>query len=220
MARKTLSTPPGTVAPPAKVPRMPPLPRKRRPGMLAFALVVVIGGAIAAGQGVLEFTDREPVVVMARDVPVGQQITRADLTTAMIGAESGVLLTPAREMKSVVDKVAAVSLTRGMLITSGAITESVNPTTGHQLVPVAVRPSKLPARGLKPGDLVLVIPAQENTTPDPKAKWIAAVVDKVKAPDTDGLAVVDLLVNEADGPLLAQQATGGHVALVLSPRGQ
>ncbi|MFI6326531.1 SAF domain-containing protein [Nonomuraea sp. NPDC050556] len=210
MARETLS------APPVQVPKLPPQPRQRRRGLLLFGVIVVAGGGVLAYHTVNELSDRTQVVVMSRDVPVGQSITVNDVTTTMVGAEDLVATVPGRELPRLIGMRAAVDLVSGMLVQRKLVTDQLVPLGDQQLVPIAVKPSRLPARGLRPGDFVLVVSTPD--TPTAKPPKIEGVVDQAKGPDTDGLMVVDLIVKNMDGPTLAALAAEGRVALVLNPR--
>ncbi|MCP2337517.1 SAF domain-containing protein [Actinomadura rupiterrae] len=198
--------------------------------MIAVGALVMAGGALISSQAALRLSDRQPVVVMARDVPVGQQISAADLTTVDAGVESPVAAIPAEQESRVVGGFAAVDLRRGTMIPPTAVTRDLRPSAGEDLVPVAMKQSRLPARGLAPGDRVIVVATADGGGDAPNGKvsaqtpppgQVSATVDRVTGtPDADGQIVVDLLVPSADGPQLAQHAADGKVALVLASRGQ
>ncbi|MGP3921314.1 SAF domain-containing protein [Nonomuraea sp. 10N515B] len=206
-------------APPVQIPKLPPQPRQRRRGLLLFGVLVVAGGGVLAFHTVNGLSDRTQVVVMAQDVPVGQAITTNDVTTTMVGAEDLVATVPGRELGRIVGMRAAADLMSGMLVQSRLVTDQFAPIGDQQLVPLALKPSRLPARGLKPGDPVLVVFTPDvQTVPVTKAPKIEGIVDQAKGPDTDGLVVVDLIVKNTDGAALAALAAEGRVALVLNPR--
>lgn len=218
MSRKTLP-PPGD-APPVKVRPLPEQPRKRRAGMAVITVALLAAGGAATFYTVRQLDQRSSVVVMVRDVPVGQQISADDLATTMVNTDQTVATVRGTELRNVVGRQASVDLMRGMLLMDRAVTERITPVSGQELVPIALKPSRLPARGLRPGDVVRVVPSEDSQaeaaakTPRP-----TAVVDKVKAMDTDGLVVVDLLVNDADADVVASQASRGQLVLVLRPKG-
>ncbi|WP_327591317.1 SAF domain-containing protein (plasmid) [Nonomuraea sp. NBC_00507] len=203
---------------------LPPLPRQRRRGLLALAVLLIVLGGLGALYLVTTLTDRTPVIVMARDVPVGQMFTEQDLTTAMLAADDTVAHMPGNQMGQVVGKVAAVDLAAGTLLPPTAVTTAQSPTAGQHLVALAVKPSQVPARGLRPGDQVVVVltPAEEQQPSGANGaapRSIPAVVSQVAGPNTDGFMVIDLVVREDDGPRLAVAAAGGHIALNVTPRG-
>ncbi|MEW9532869.1 SAF domain-containing protein [Microbispora sp. NPDC049125] len=173
-------------------------------------------------QTVTGMSDRVPVLVMTRGVALGQQLTASDVSTTTVGVDDLVTTVPAEELRRVIGMRAAADLVAGMLVQPKLVTDQLSPLGDQQLVPVAVKPSRLPARGLRPGDPILVIATPESQ-PVPTAKTTArtaveALVDQVKGPDTDGLMVVDLIVNRTEGPELATLAADGQVAMVLNPR--
>lgn len=226
MVRKPIPAPPqhaeNGVAPPVQVPKLTPQPRQRRRGLLLLGVLVVAGGGVISYQTITGLSNRVPVLVMTHDVAPGQELTANDVTTTTVGADDLVSTVPARDLPRVIGKRAATGLVAGMLVQPRLLTDQVVPMVGQQLVPVAVKPSRLPARGLHPGDAILVLATPENQA-IPGARpagrpVIDAVVDQVKGPDTDGLMVVDLIVSSSRGTELAGLAASGQVALVLNPR--
>ncbi|KAA9378958.1 hypothetical protein F5972_12045 [Microbispora cellulosiformans] len=226
MVRNHMSSPPqhagNGVAPPAQVPKLTPQPRQRRRGLLLLGVLVVAGGGVISYQTITGLSARVPVLVMTHDVAPGRQLTADNVTTTTVGVDNLVPTIPARDLPSVIGKRAATDLVAGMLVQPRLLTDQVVPVVGQQLVPVAVKPSRLPARGLRPGDAILVLATPENqAVPASRANArpvIDAVVDQVKGPDTDGLMVVDLIVSNSRGAELASLAASGQVALVLNPR--
>lgn len=202
--------------------KAPALPRRRRPAM--FLLVVVfIGLGVLAGQyAYAQLDKRSSVVVVARDVPIGQVIGQDDLAAVRIAADPMVATVPAGRLSEMVGRVAAVDLVAGTLLADGHTTDAMTPGPGQQLVPLALKPGQLPARGLRAGDHVLV--AAEPTDPGQATagtatKDIPATVDRVSEADPEGTRVVDLLVGPGVGGLIAREAMRGHIALILTSRG-
>ncbi|WP_433501702.1 SAF domain-containing protein (plasmid) [Sphaerimonospora sp. CA-214678] len=202
--------------------KAPALPRRRRPAM--FLLVVVfIGLGVLAGQyAYAQLDERSSVVVVARDVPIGQVIGQDDLAAVRIAADPMVATVPAGRLSEMVGRVAAVDLMTGTLLADGHTTDAMTPGPGQQLVPLALKPGQLPARGLRAGDHVLV--AAEPTDPGQATagtatKDIPATVDQVSEADPEGTRVVDLLVGPGVGGLIAREAMRGRIALILTSRG-
>jgi hypothetical protein len=207
---------------------LPPLPRHRRRRMLVFGLLLIVVGALAAAYLYTGIGDRVSVVVVTRDVPIGTQIDASDVATTRIAADPDVALIPGRQLRQVVGRLAAVDLRKGTLLAPSQVTTTLNPRPGQQVVPVALKVAQLPARGLSPGDQVLVIAtpgdqAQDQATtgsgPGPLTQDTAATVDQVSSPDADGNVRVDLVVDARVGPAIAKQASTGRLAVVLTSRG-
>jgi hypothetical protein len=198
------------------------LPRKRRPGMIALA-AALIGAGILASAALYQREDHQvPVVMVTAPVPVGSVITAADVGTTTVAAGPGLQTIPARQLSQVVGLVAATTLRAGTLLAPSELTGKLPPGPGQDLVPVAIKPSGLPASGLAPGEQVLVVPtpATSGSGAAPVlTSPVAAVVEAVDAvPDQDGFDVVDLIVVSSEGPPVAEQAATGQVALVVTGR--
>jgi hypothetical protein len=202
------------------------LPRRRRPGMIALA-VALVGAGILASTAVYSATNRTvPVLVAEANVPAGALIKAGDLGTASVSAGRGVQVIPASQTRQVVGQVAGTALHPGMLLTTAELATSRPPGYGQVLVPLPVRPSALPASGLQAGDHVLVVatpgaqgqPGSTIAAPVLRVP-VAGVVEAVStAVNSDGFAIVDVLVPAGSGASLAAQASTGEFALIVTKR--
>ncbi|WP_329242881.1 SAF domain-containing protein [Actinoallomurus sp. NBC_01490] len=206
---------------------LPPLPRQRRRRMLVLGVLLVLAGALAAGYLYTGMGDRVAVIVVARDVPVGTQLSAADVATTRVAVDGSVTVIPGRQLRQVVGRYAAVGLRKGTLLAASQLTGAVSPRPGQQVVPVAVKLDQLPARGLQPGDQVLVIatPGQDSQdqgasggSSPPLTQNTPASVDGVSSPDADGDVRVDLVVDAQVGPAVVQQASMGRIGFVITSR--
>ncbi len=194
------------------------LPRRRRPAMIALAFALVGAGILASAALYQRQNHQVPVLLVTSPVPIGAVITAGDLGTASVAAGPGIQDIPARQLGQVVGLVAATSLRPGTLLAPSELTSSQSPAAGQVLVPVAVKPSMLPATGLAPGDHVEVV-ATQGSAPAVLTAPAAGVVEAVTAtPAQDGSDVVDLLVASKSGAALAQQAATGQIALIITYR--
>ncbi|HEY1325176.1 MAG TPA: SAF domain-containing protein [Streptosporangiaceae bacterium] len=196
--------------------------------MLVLGLLLMVVGALATGYLFTGMSDRTAVVVVTRNVPVGTQITAADIATTRVATDSGVAVIPGRQLDQVIGRFASVDLRKGTLLAPSEVTNQLAPRPGEQVVPVAVKVGQLPARGLRPGDQVLVIATpsqqgQDETTSGngaaPLGQDTPATVDQVSSPDADGAVRVDLVVDASAGPAIARQASTGRLGFILTPRG-
>ena len=201
------------------------LPRRRRPGMIALAVALIGAGILASAALYHRENHQVPVLVVTAPVPVGAVITSGDVATTTVAAGPGIKVIPAGQLSQVVGLVAATSLQPGTLLSPSELTGKLSPAPGQELVPVAVKPTGLPASGLVPGDQVLVVATSGATggsgagAPPVLVHPVPAAVAAVNAvTDQDGFDVVDLLVASGDGPPLAEQAATGQVALVVTSR--
>jgi hypothetical protein len=200
------------------------LARQRRPVRIIGSAIFVGTAALANMYFIHSFDRRVPVVVAARDVHVGQQISRTDLTTARVAADATVQTIPERQMAQVIGQRAALTVRKGMLLAASAVTTQPYPGPGRTLVTVPLKTAMVPP-GLSPGWQVRLIPtltqeAGHSDAPAPEAAPppIAAVVDQVSEPSTEGTVTVSLVVAEGDSPAVSRQAAPGNVALIVTAK--
>jgi SAF domain len=202
------------------------LPRRRRPAMIALA-VAMAGAGVVVSAALYQRADHQvPVVLVTADVPAGAVITAADIATTSVTTAPSVHVIPAAQLEQVAGEVAAVGLRAGTLLAPADLTTAQPPRPGQQLVPVAVKPSVLPASGLFPGDHVLIVatPGDQGDPGSgagagPLSNPVPAVVAAVNSvTDSNGFDVVDLLVSSTEGPAVAEQASTGQFALIVTRR--
>lgn len=203
----------------ARADRLPPAPRERRPLLAAFAVLLIVGGAAAAGLLAVRSDTRVPVLMAARSIAVGQQITEADVTTTQI-AEEGTLLIPADQKDLVLGQYANITVTAGQLLDTTMLTGTRTLEDGKVAVGASLAPGRMPASGLAAGDVVQLVQVSEGEgtvlVPD-------ALVSSAASPDaaTSGTSAttVTFIVDEADGARIAGVGAEGQLAAVLVTRG-
>ena len=190
--------------------------------MIALAAALVGVGILGSAELYHRADHQVPVLLVTAQVPAGSVITANDIGTTTVAAGPGVQDIPARQLSQVIGLVAATSLQKGTLLAPSELTSKLAPAPGQDLVPVAVKPSALPASGLAPGDQVLAIATPASSGSGAAAvltQPVPAVVEAVQTvTDQSGQAVVDLLVAASLGPAVAQQAATGQIALVVTHR--
>jgi hypothetical protein len=212
-----LAEPPGL----SRAPTLPPPRRRRRPALLALAVAMVVLGALGASFVATSLGQTSSVVALARTVTWGQPLTAADLVEARIAADPALSPIPYAEHDELIGMIAATDLPAGSLLTRNALTTQRFPPPGRQLVGVAVTTAQLPATPLRPGDDVLLVPmATEGTAPTPGAtapEPVSATVADTGPVGVDGLRVIDVLVDDADGPDVAARAAASRVVIIVVP---
>jgi hypothetical protein len=191
---------------------------------LGFALV---GAGVLAGAAVYTATNhRVPVLVATANVSPGSVITVSDIGSASVSVGPGIQVIPASQQQQVIGQIAGTTLHPGMLLTASELTTLRPPAPGQVLIPLPMRPSVLPSSGLAPGDHVLVVPTPgaqgqpgSAATAPSLAAPVAGVIIAVSATaDADGYQVVDVVVAASAGDAVAQQASTGQVALIVTRR--
>ncbi|MEU8351637.1 SAF domain-containing protein [Streptomyces sp. NPDC048845] len=152
--------------------------------------------------------EREEVLVLARDVPVGQVLKAGDLRVVEVAAEGSVV--PVAERGSVLGRQARVPLVSGSLLAPGQVgTEAAFPPEGSSQVALAVEPGGAPP-DLSRGQRIAVLPgpAAEGKAAEAEEKTVSAVagtVTGVRAPEAaGGPRVVTVLVETGAARRAAQ----------------
>jgi hypothetical protein len=178
---------------------------------------MVVLGALGAAFLATSLGETSSVIAVAREVPWGQELTAADLAEAHVVSDPELEPIPWTERDQMIGMVATTTLTSGSLLTRGAVSATRLPPTGKQLVGIPVAQGQAPVTPLAPGDAVLLVPVSGDaggTGPTPVAPVEGTVVNS-GAVGSDGRRVVDVLVDESDGPEVAASAAAGGLAIVL-----
>jgi hypothetical protein len=206
-------------------PRSPLPTRQRRPGLAAIGLIVVLGMGAVFGWLYSTAGEKTPVVVMAREVPVGQVIERADLST--VDVAGSVTAIAGTNLSSAVGQRAAVGLIPGTLLQRGMLTGADPIPAGQVQVGVALKAGQLPADGVHAGDKVAAVrlggtvagAAQPTNAPAAAAVLAdAATVYSVRVdPTQTGGSLVTLVVTPEQGLAIAEASSTGNAALIKVP---
>jgi hypothetical protein len=211
--------------------RIAPPVRQTRPllGVVAVLLILVSGAAGAVLH--LRAGSRVEVIVVARTIPVGHRIERADLRATPISADTDAESVSAAQAEQVVGKVATTTLLPGMLVTPEALAPTVTPAAGEAIVGLDLTGAQLPlpADQLSPGAMVQLVrtPPRQGSEPvaGPDEQDSAAiVVDHAKVfsvePAESGDSVhVSVLVDLAQAPAVLRLAAAAQVAVAVIPAG-
>jgi hypothetical protein len=198
--------------------------------MVSLGVVLVVVGALAGWRYVASASAAaRPYLAVYQAVPVGDQITAADLQTVTITSARGLTPIPAAQETRVIGEYATVALVPGTLLTDGEIatTNAVGPD--QALLGLQLSPAQRPSRALKAGDKVLLIevpPPSNASTGSATASGttqtmptMPATVRDVGQPDNDSNVVVDVVIPQTSGALVAYFADQDEVAAVLVAAG-
>lgn len=205
---------------PAGPPLAPPPKLRRRPGLVAAAVILIGLGGLLGAWAWTATTDSTEVLVARADVPRGSVIEADDLARVQIGTDPALDPLPGSALDTVVGKRAALDIAEGGLVTRRAITATVVPSSGASVVGVAVTPSQAPAEPLQVGDNVRIVvtPPAGETAPTEVPANSAAVVVGTRYSEETGQLVVDVQIAEGQAATLAARAATGNVAIVLDSR--
>lgn len=197
-----------------------PLPtRRRRPGLIALAVLLIVGCALASLLVVMSQSARVPVLVAKRPIAAGHVISADDIETAEIsGSVRAVLSTQA---SLVVGQVAAVGLVSGQVLNKDMVAGAVPPAAGQSLVGLALKPGQMPVDGLGPGDRVQLFAAPaagdddvEKLLTEPLVIVNAATVFSIRQVESSADMLVTLQVPAADAARVGTYAAINRVGIV------
>lgn len=201
----------------AATPLVPPPKLRRRPALVAGAIVAICLGAILAAWAWTSTTHTQEVLAARETIARGSVIGAADLQRVRINADPALHPLPASAYEDVVGKRAALDIAAGGLLTAEATTSVALPPAGMSVVGIALTPAQAPAVRLQSGDRVRIVatPGQGGDQPSGSVQFTAARVVDSRSDPANGQTVVDVLVPYADASVLAARAATGNVALVL-----
>ena len=214
----SITAPPPVADPysgPADAPRLVRQRRIRR-GWVGIGVLAIVLAALGSATLFRAIGPSQEYLALARDVPVGAQVTASDLRVVRLNASPGLSPVPLSEVDEVIGRYAAVPLVAGSLLTPEQLTTEPVPGPGQQLVAVTISRDRVPGGTLHSGDPLLLV-ATGGPDDEPPRTFAARVHDVRGATGRGADLVVSLLVDQRDGAAIASLAASGRVAVVLLP---
>lgn len=200
---------------------LPPTRSRRRPGVIAAGLALVVVGALGSWYYISNARHTEQVYVTSTDVARGEKISQTDLKTIELAAGQKTDAIPADQVSSVLGKTATVDLPAGSLLTPGAFSSKVEVGADQSIVGFTLSGPQMPSTPLSAGDHIRIVdtPVSQGEPPAETPKSFPATVFTLTQNAEKGLWVVNVIVPKADAAALAARAVTGRVALVLDGGG-
>ncbi|HEY6276980.1 MAG TPA: hypothetical protein VIX86_11675 [Streptosporangiaceae bacterium] len=207
--------------------RLPSARRERKPALAAFALLLIVGGALAAGLLVIASGKRVAAIEISQQVGVGQQIPLAAMQQVQVASGTGLAYVPWAEASQVARFYAAVTIPPGTLLTSTMVAQASGVTAGKDIIGLALKDGQWPDQ-LKAGDHVGIYavssqssasagcPGSGGTALAGNATVVDVVQPGANSPQA-GATDVSVAVNPADAGAVACDAAAGNVAVVVLP---
>ena len=209
-----------TTAPPrptaAERGRLPAPVRDRRPALAALALLLVLGGALSSALIAYRSGDRIDVLVAARDIPVGQEITQADLRVARVAAD-GAAFVESSAARNFVGTRARTEVPEGTLVNRTMFLAGSLVPRDAAVVGVVLGAAQRPASALRSGDVVRVFAVGRDGEQAAGVELARAVRVAGVTGDGDGLVVSLLVPSGQAQPLVAAAAAGQVAVAALAP---
>ena len=192
--------------------------RRIRRGWVGVGVLAIVLAALGSATLFRAVGPSQEYLALARDVPVGAQVTASDLRVVRLNASPGLSPVPLSEVDEVIGRYAAVPLVAGSLLTPEQLTTAPVPGPGEQLVAVSISRDRIPGGMLRAGDPILLVATGGSSSDDEPPRTFSARVHDVRSAAGRGSdLVVSLLVDQRDGAAIAGLAASGRVAVVLLP---
>ncbi|MGH3252427.1 MAG: hypothetical protein ACRDOI_40295 [Trebonia sp.] len=202
--------------------RMPGAPRERRPVLAVLAVLLVVGGALAAGALVVKSGQRVGAVEVVQSVPQGEQIPANAIQEVQISADSGVNYVSWQFAGQIAQYLAAMPIPKGTLLNNGMLTKTSALPNDEAEVGLALKDGQIPGN-LKPGDTIDVYstastsggcPGKPGTPLATSASVVSVSVSTASANMTD---VVVAMGTESVGAVVCNTANGS-AGIAVVPR--
>jgi hypothetical protein len=208
-----------TMVGPADAPRLVKQRHVRR-GWIGIGVLAIVLAALGSATLFRAIGPSQSYLAIAQDVPVGAELTTADLRIVRMNSSPGLSPVPDTQVDQVVGQYAAVPLVAGTLLSLDQLTDQPVPPPGQQLVAIGLPPERLPGGTLESGDPVMLVTTSGETAAEPDTTprtFPARVHETQEAEGRDDEVVVSLLVSERDGAVIASLAASDELTLVVLP---
>ncbi len=139
-------------------------PRRRRPALTALAVLLIVGGAALAGLLAVRMDSREPVLVVAQQIPAGELITADMLESRNVSGE-GIGTIPRDQADQVVGTLyARQTIYPGQLLQADLLRKDPPLQVDQAQVGVPLTSGKYPP-GLRSGDAVRLVRIGDAQSP-------------------------------------------------------
>lgn len=199
--------------------RLPSAPRERKPALAALAVILVVGGGLAATLLVTDAAHKTGAIEITQTVGQGQQLSLSDMQEVQVTSGTGIDYVPWSEASQVTRYYAANTIPTGTLLTPQMTVTSNTLAKGLTQVGLAVKDGELPD-GLEVGDHVDLFSTSDSSgiCPRPTNFTLSsnAVVLSIGRPlGTGSNAVYDVQVgvNPTDAGGVACNAANNNVGI-------
>ena len=193
---------------------------KRRPKFLVGGVGLLVATALLGALMFSRGTEQRTAIVAATDIGVGEVITVAHLRVVRIARDTDVASLPSSAAAQLVDRVAAVPISRGALVLADQVNRTQSAPEGTVLIGAVLEPGALPSPDLRFGDRVRVLIAPTNTSIDNEPKIATeAVVWRVWGSQqaSGSRRAVTLAVPDAASVEVGAAAAQGSIRLMVVP---
>ncbi|GAA3561312.1 SAF domain-containing protein [Nonomuraea rosea] len=200
--------------------RMLPVPaRKRRPGLAALAVLLILGGSLATTVLVINADKRVSAIMVTQQIGAGRPFRPEMIREARV-VEDGVRYELWANRAQVSQALAAVTLLPGTVVTTDMTVEQHQELgPGKARVGLALKPGQLPSE-MQPGQRVqIVLVPSSNSAAGLQTRLLAenALVTSVGLSRNRASDEVTVIVDSAIAPEIAAYSSAGQIAITELP---
>jgi hypothetical protein len=203
--------------------RMPSTPRERKPVLAVLAVLLIVGGALAAGTLVIKSGQRIGAIEVVQQISQGEQIPSTALQEVQISADSGVSYVSWQFASQLAQYFAATPIPKGTLLNNGMLTKTNALPNDEAEVGLALKDGQVPG-GLQAGDTINVYSTASTSggCPGKPGATLASDANVISvSPSASASGMTDVVIamgTESVGPLVCNTANGS-TGIAIMPRG-
>lgn len=197
------------------------LPRRKQPKVWALGISLSAIAAVIGGIAYADAASKIPVLVIARHIAPGEQVTRADLAVSSMSIDPAIHTVPGGQIDDIVGQFAATDLHPGTLLAPEQLQPDRRVNAGFAEVGLALKPGQMPQNTLLIGDNVAVVITDKTGQNGQAAqsRQYQATIAGLHDQTVDGTTPIDVQVHTTDAAPVAAGATADEATLVLLPSG-
>ena len=190
--------------------------RASRAPWTAFAVLLVVGGALAALLIALNLEHRAAVLAANRHINPGERIESGDVRVVDVAVPEDVPVVADVDRGRVVGGVASSPIPAGALLNSDAVSDGPSVANGEVVVGALLSPGELPVPALRPGDRVGLIEVAAEGGGSARELGEATVYGAADGPQP-GSQLVSLAVTQGVANEVSIAGAGQRLRLHLLP---
>lgn len=195
-----------------------PLRQRRRPGLMALGVLMVVVSAMAVWYLVARAGGTVQAIVIRQDLQKGAVITNSDVEVVDVAQSNAYRVVPGNEIDDVVGQVARFEMLSGQLLVPDAYGPALDLPDGTAVI--WITPSHRPMRELHAEDRVRLVFAgtAQSDIPGNLQAWDGKVVRTGQVTGTSGEEFcVEVEIAEEDADIVTAASASGRLALALVP---
>ena len=193
--------------------RMPSAPRERKPALAVLAVLLIVGGALAAGALVVKSGQRIGAIEVTQQISQGEQIPAGAIQEVQISSDSGVNYVSWQYAGQVSQYYATTPIPKGTLLNNGMLAKTNGLPSDEAEVGLSLKDGQIPAN-LQSGDTIDIYSTASTSGGCPGKPGTAlatgATVISVSG-SASGAETSDVVVamgSESVGPVVCNTANG------------